>query len=264
MIPGPAAVCRGDVYHRRNHPVEHEFHHRVSYVWLDPDHPQEILRHHRLWSDRRLRPIQFRRSDYGIDGGGSLGGEVRRDVASMLFPHDVGSVRMLTQLRRWGWLFNPITVYLIWAQADSPESAPRVAVLEVTNTPWKERHRYVAPFDGGDAARLTAQFDKELHVSPFIDASMRYRLTVARRSDIIDLRIDVMDADGRQLLETALLLDREPATPQVLARSLWRDGLSTLGVSSAIHLQAARLLFKRVPFVPHPSKRRSDDLVPDQ
>lgn len=258
MTPGRPAVCRGHVLHRRSRPVEHEFRYRVSYVWLDPDRPEDLLAHHRLWSERRFRPVQFRRSDYGIHPRGSLGDEVRSDVAAVLPTWQPGRIRMLTQLRRWGWLFNPISVYFVWSAGDSVAADPRVAVLEVTNTPWKERHRYVAPLLADDVAELTAEFDKRLHVSPFLGLPLRYRLTVARRSDIVDMRIGVCDAEGHGLLETALLLDRAPASGHVLSRSLWGDGPSTLRVSSGIHLQAARLWRKRVPFVPHPTKSQKE------
>ena len=51
-----------------------------------------------------------------------------------------GAVHLLAHLRTFGWLFNPLTVYYCWS-ADG--AALDALVLEVTNTPWGERHWYV-------------------------------------------------------------------------------------------------------------------------
>ena len=103
-----------------------------------PDDPAALCPHHPLWSATRMSPARFRRRDYGDARTGSLGERVRDELAPLLGRRPAGEVRMLTQVRRWGWLFNPITVYLVW---DADPQLPVGAVLEVTNTPWKERHR---------------------------------------------------------------------------------------------------------------------------
>ena len=56
-----------------------------------------------------------------------------------------GPVAVLTQLRTWGWLFNPITTYYCF---DPTGSSVETDVVEVTNTPWHERTAYVLPGTG--------------------------------------------------------------------------------------------------------------------
>lgn len=161
---------------------------------------------------------------------------------------------MLTQVRRWGWLFNPITIFLVW---DDEVGQPVGAVLEVTNTPWKERHRYplVLEVDGTD---LRSTFDKTLHVSPFLGMDYRYQLRVADLDDRIAVDIDVIDKDGTPALHTALRTGREPATHENLAASLRSTPLPTHRVSAGIHVQAARLWRKGVPFVSHPKRTQPE------
>ncbi len=50
-------------------------------------------------------------------------------------------------------------------------------MLEVTNTPWKERVLYQMVLRP-DGERMTARFDKRLHVSPFLGQDFTYRLSV--------------------------------------------------------------------------------------
>lgn len=157
---------------------------------------------------------------------------------------------MLTQPRRLGWLFNPITIFFVW---DDPTSPPVGVVLEVTNTPWHERIRYPVVFrqDGGS---LRAEFDKLMHVSPFLDMDYRYRLAVREDGERIAIDLDVVDDEGAAVVETALRLCREPATRRSMGRSLWRRPLATHRVSAGIHRQAAHLWRKGVSFVRHPGR----------
>lgn len=254
MRAGGAAVCSGEVMHRRLRPAAHEFTYPVSYVWVDPDDPDALCDAHPLWSASRPAPARFRRSDYGMRPTGPLTDDVRRALAPVLGHAPTGAVRMLTQIRRWGWLFNPITVFVVW---DEDPDRPAGAILEVTNTPWKERHRYPIALAAPDAdGWLTTQVDKELHVSPFLDEDFRYDVRLRGLGDDVELELDVIPAgEHRPILKTALRLRRRTATRAALGATLRSNVLPTHRVSAGIHLQALQLWRKGVAFVTHPDKR---------
>lgn len=261
LVPGGPAVARGTVWHRRNHPTSHAFSYPVTHAWIDPDRPDELCAAHPLWSATRPAPIRFRRTDY-LDGGvGPIGPAVRSLVAPALGHEPAGPVRMLTQLRTWGWLFNPITIYLVWDGPQEPVADADAAVLEVTNTPWKERHHYplaLLPTDG----RLTATFDKALHVSPFLDGGYVYSLSIesgpgaAGRRVAVAIDVARPSAPSDPIVETRLAVELRSATRAELGRALRTNPIPTHRVSLGIHTQAARLAAKRVPFIPHPSRQR--------
>lgn len=256
MIPGPPALCEGTVVHRREAPAHHQFVRRVSQVWIDPDDPAELCDLHPAWSHRHPAPARFRRSDYGDQPMGSLAEAARGDLGRILgrVPH--GPVRMLSQVRRWGWLFNPITLFFVWDQRDNAtpaEQRPIGAVLEVTNTPWKERIRYPLILEA-NGETLSAEFDKALHVSPFLTMDHRYEITVQDRDDTVAVDVDVADPKGHAILHTCLRLQRQPATRQLLGKSIRSEPFPTHRVSAAIHSQAARLWAKGVPVIPHPTR----------
>lgn len=273
MKAGRASVCSGTVHHRRLSPTEHAFENPMSMVWIDPDHPNDLCFHSRLYSPAEPAPAQFRRSDYGDERTPPLGLLVRDDLEPVLGHRPDGPIRMLTQLRRFGWLFNPITIYLAW---DTTDPEPVGVVLEVTNTPWKERHRYpvalAAPGTGprlagprrfeGHRAMRTARFSKALHVSPFFGEDFDYLIGVGETGGDDDPPIHVeiqlvLPGTDDLVLETALILDRVPASRAALSRHLWANPLATYRVSAGIHTQAARLAAKRVPFVPHPGRSKT-------
>jgi DUF1365 family protein len=225
-------------------------------VWLDPDRPEDLCRHHRFWSSHQPALVRFRRRDYGDERTSPLGILTRDDLQPVLGHRPDGPIRMLTQVRRLGWLFNPITIYFAWDH-DNPE--PVGAVLEVTNTPWKERHRYAIALrptgERGDSQFAT--FPKVLHVSPFLDEKMTYDFRIAG-GDRLDIRLDVIEQDASHtgpVISTSLTLDRHPAERATLRRALFDLPFSTYQVSAGIHRQAARLAIKGVPFVSHPRRR---------
>jgi DUF1365 family protein len=254
MMPGAAAISLGRVWHRRSGPTTHEFSYPVNHIWIDPDRPEDLFANHPLWSATKRRPVRFRRSDYLDGADGPLGPAIRDRLADATGHRPDGPLRMLTQPRTWGWLFNPITVYLAWSNGSD---GPSHAVLEVTNTPWKERTTYPVALGHVDGA-FEANFDKELHVSPFLEQDYRYHLSIRPGpSEDFDVAIDVIpkaDREAEPIVKTALTVKRRPPTRSTLAAALTQNPLATHRVSLGIHAQAARLLAKRVPFVPHPKR----------
>ncbi len=261
---GHATIGLGHIWHRRNRPTVNEFSYRVNQIWIDPDRPGDLFDGHQLWSHDRRRPIRFKREDYGQDPTCPLGSTVADLLAESPVGRPGGPIRMLTQPRTWGWLFNPITIYLAW---DSPNDDPVGAVLEVTNTPWKERLSYAVALDRADGADggLEARFAKELHVSPFLERHYHYRLMIAQDGETAGTRnlsvsIDVVEPDAERgdppVVETTLAVELGRPNRRTMTAALYRNPLPTHRVSLGIHLQAARLLRKRVPFVPHQRKKQ--------
>lgn len=266
--PGQAGLAIGRVVHHRHRPAAHRFAYDITQIWIDPDRPGDLFDRHRLWSHRRPAPVRFRRRDHLDGGDGLLGPAVRRALAPALGREPTGPLRMLTQPRVWGWLFNPLTVHLAWDDPD-PDGDPVAALLEVTNTPWKERHRYpVALTRHGD--RLVSRFAKHLHVSPFLDGHHVYELCLQGRDDgrMIDMTLNVhplsSTGDGLPVppaplddpvLETRLTTRVVGADHRAMTAVLRPARLPTHRVSFGIHRQALALWRKRIPFVPHPDRR---------
>jgi DUF1365 family protein len=278
LTAGPAALALGRVTHRRHGPVDHRFDYPMTQIWIDPDDPDALFDRHRLWSRRHPSPVRFRRRDY-LDGTDRpLGPAVRAILRDALGRPVDGPLRMLTQPRVWGWLFNPLTVYLAW---DDGRADPTAALLEVSNTPWKERRGYPLALEPADPAHpgegrgVRSVFAKALHVSPFLDLDHRYELGLRARGDAptLELTLDVHPTgDGAAdlaradrgngpapILETRLtshlLPADEPSTARSMTEVLRPDRLPTHRVSAGIHRQAFALWRKQVPFVPHPGRQ---------
>ena len=95
------------------------------------------------------------------------------------------------------------------------------------------------------------EFNKEMHVSPFIPMEMSYRCWAGSPGERLSLSIEVLK-DEESTLQTSLALNRRPVTGGVLARSLLRYPLMTANVTFRIHLNAFKLWIKGVKPLAHP------------
>lgn len=244
-----SALYRGEVRHRRSSPRMHAFSYTVTLCYLDLAELDELLSAHRWWSTRRGFPVQVRRSDYLGDPEVPLHLAARRAVEAALGSDPGGPVRLLAQVRTFGWCFNPLSLYYCF---DRSGQAPVAVVAEVTNTPWGERHAYV--LGAQDDGTVDCSFDKAMHVSPFMAMDQRYRFILSAPGERLGAAVSVLEG-SRSVLEASLSLERSPLDHQAMSELIWKDPLGSLRVSAEIYLQAARLWAKGVPFHPHPARR---------
>ena len=153
---------------------------------------------------------------------------------------------MLTQVRAFGYVFNPVSFYYCF---DRDGESLRAVVAEITNTPWGERHRYVVRGTGAGAA---ARFPKAFHVSPFFPMTHTYDWTFAAPGERLAVGM-TSEEDGRTVFQAGLTLARRPLSTGQLARVAVTLPLLGGLVHAAIYVQALRLWLKRAPFFPHPA-----------
>jgi uncharacterized protein len=223
------------------------------------DEVDEVMGRHPLWSSRRPAPIWFRRTDYLVDWGGPsrptgpLDEAVREVVEERLGRRPAGRVAVLAHVRTWGWLFNPISLYYCFG----PDGRDVDAVaVEVTSTPWKDRHVYA--LDGGAGEH---RFAKAMHVSPFMGMDHDYVMSSSVPGETVSVRLGNRRG-GARVFDAALELRRLEPTRRELGRLVWRRPLQTYGVSAAIYRQALTLARRGAAFHPHPGARSCPAAVP--
>jgi uncharacterized protein len=255
-----SAIYEGEVSHTRFGPGPgNSFSYRVAMPLLDLAEVDAVMGLHPAWSDRRISPVRFRREDFVGDPATPLTRAVKDLVGDRTGRRPEGPVAMLANLRTWGWLFNPISLYFC-ADRTTPVGDPGSIgsmVAEVENTPWHDRHAYVV---GGPG---TYRFAKELHVSPFLPSDVDYRLRYTAPGERLIVSLEVLRGD-RPLLAATLSLRRRPVDRAALSRLLWRYPVLTHRVTAGIYAHAARLRLKGAPFFSHPARqsRVPDAVVP--
>jgi DUF1365 family protein len=241
------ALYEGWVGHRRLRPVEHRFRYRVFMAYLDLDAVPERVGPSWLWSTRRPALVRFRRADYLGDARIAPADAVRALVAERTGARPAGPVRLLTNLRCLGHLFNPVSFYYCF----HPDGERLEAVVaEVTNTPWGERHAYVlGALD--DRGAVHERVDKVFHVSPFMAMDHEYELSLTAPGPRVGVEI-VSRRDGEVHFDASLQLERQALDPAGLRRVLRRQPAPTLAVVTRIYANAVRLKLKGAPYFSHP------------
>jgi DUF1365 family protein len=240
---GNHAIYEGWVSHRRESPREHSFRYPICFFYLDLEHLSQAFAGRWLWSSARPSVGWFRRSDHLGDAQRPLGEEVRK-VVKRAGAEATGRIFLLTQLRYWGFVMNPVSFYYCFAK-DSEQLTAIVA--EVHNTPWGERHCYVLP-----ASDAEIWLDKQFHVSPFMPMDQRYCFRFTAPGESLGVSIDSFEGQERKF-GAHLELQRRDWTTANLSRVLWRFPFMTQRVYAGIYWQALRLWWKGIPYFPHPS-----------
>ncbi len=254
--PLACAVYEGVVRHRRSVPHPHAFEYRIAQLYLDLDEIDRAFARRWLWSAGRRNVAQFRRSDYLGPADLPLAEAVRRVVQQATGHRPRGPVRLLTHLRYFGYVFNPVSFYYCFDR----DGVTLVAIVaEITNTPWNERHAYVLPIETAQVQGRALQwnFQKAFHVSPFMPMAREYAWRFTTPGDELLVQMDVLH-EGRREFDATLALKRRPLNGASLARVLWRYPLMTAQVFGGIHWQALRLWVKRNPIHEHPLSNEAE------
>jgi len=260
----------GWVSHTRQAPVKHQFKYRVFNIWLDVDKAEDIDKISPFWSSKRFNLVQFKRQNY-LPGKNSISVTVKQKIKQQTGQDFVGKVYLLTNLRYWGYCYNPVSFYFCYDK----HSTLCYILSEIHNTPWGERFTYVHTAgsqitgQGDDSSQeknhqhdmVNAEFKKEFHVSPFMPMNLDYQWHF--KSTQLN-RDQGNTTKSRMLISMNLLQNNTPvfnATLNLTGSLMnkkqanlvpFKYPLMCIKVISAIYWHALKLWLKKVPFHSHP------------
>lgn len=270
-----SAIYRGWIRHRRFEPKSHAFRYPLFMLYLDLDELPELFSSKWFCSLERFNVVSFRRDDFFKPEQTDLKQAVIDHVSGELANQgltcpEIQSVRMLGHLRYFGYIFNPVTFYYCFDEADT-----LIAIMaEIHNTPWGERHAYVLPIGLSGRYgeyrlkgknRHCFDFEKVFHVSPFNPMNMDYHWVFSEVEQDLKIHMDTLlkNADQGQdepdkHFDATLLMSRA-SIEEKFASTLIRFPFMTVKVVTGIYWQAMKLWFKGLPFYDHPESGKRFD-----
>lgn len=250
-----SAIYSGHVRHRRFSPKSHAFNYRVFMMYLDTREIDKVFALSPFWSLSKWAPVRFKRRDFHLGNHEdhsqplvSVDEAVRATVLARTGISLTGPIRMLVNLRYWGFNMNPLSTYYCFD--DSGEHVQAI-LAEVHNTPWNERHSYVLTGEDFSKKQKTV-FSKQFHVSPFNPVAMDYHWFSTAPQQTLAIHLENWQND-KKIMDATMALEREPITASSLNKILIRFPLMTVKVIAAIYWQAFKLWRKDVPLFDHPT-----------
>jgi DUF1365 family protein len=239
-----SCIYEGVIRHRRLEP-RREFSHRLALAYLDL---KELPRLLDGWLvSPRPGVVRFRRRDYLGDPALPLDHAVRELVSEHAGEPPAGPIRLLTHLRSFGHCFNCF---------DAAGGRLEAVVAEVTNTPWGERHAYVLGAGDAGGGVVNAQFEKAMHVSPFMGMDHRYDVRASTPERTLAVHIGSSRA-GSTVFDATLSLRRRELTRASMVGATARYPFATVRVLGLIYAHALGLKLAGAPVHPHPKAARA-------
>jgi DUF1365 family protein len=230
-------VLRGEVWHRRNIGPANAFRYKVLYTEVELGSLDNGLSKPWLLGINRFNLYSLNDQDHYCDEQGGFATAIPRLMNGGIAEPGLRRIRMITQPSMIGYVFNPVTFYL----GENGNARTTLVVAEVHNRVGK-RHEYVLQ-PRLSAGALTAEFEKDFYVSPFVEKTGQYRFSFEEHGNDLELGLDLF-REGECLFETRLALTAKPLTNVELAKALVTYPLTPQRTVAAIYWQALKLTAK--------------------
>jgi len=244
-------IFTGHVRHRRFFPKRHQFSYKLFMFCFELANINNTFKDIKYVSIEKFNWFSFRRKNYLNESTIPLEEYARKLVMNRYGIYPKGKIYLLTQLSCLGYCFNPISIYFIF---DEENRNLDYLILEVTNTPWGERHKYVLKHSDKPKNEIYSyEFQKELHVSPFMSMNYSYQLNLKLNNEKIVVHME-NHIEGKKDFDATLILKAQDNCS--IKKIFWHSPLITYKVAAAIYWQALKLWIKGVPFHAHPNSNK--------
>lgn len=246
-----ARIYKGQVFHKRFSPKEHQLKYKVFTLYADVDELEELDKSLKFFSLNRFNFMSLYEKDYGDPRlkEKSLKSKLLDLLDQVSIERDkIKSIKMLTYPRVNGYVFNPLTVFYCFGENDE-----HLAIIyEVRNT-FRERHNYIYPIPEGKSFNDVHHVDKCFHVSPFFDRKGEYRFKIEEPGKSASVIIDYLH-NGEMLMTANFIGEAIELTDKEVFFLCLRAPFMTMKVFAGILYEAIKLKLKGIKVVKHPEK----------
>lgn len=249
-----ASFCSGSVVHNRLTPISHRFKYQMSWCLFDLDSIEALFRQSKAWSLNRFNIVSLRNKDYINDKPDSIKSKACEFLKEKTTKEFDGNIFLFTHPRYMGFGFNSVNFYFCF------EGGKLVYILsEINNTPWKQKHVYfhdcTQPInsDTDGSEEHVFNFQKEFHISPFVDMAIDYVWKFNIDSEKFAVQMRLIKED-KPLMNVSLDTNVAPIQKNDLIKWTFKKPSQAFKMFAGIYWQAFKLWAKKVPFFTNPKK----------
>jgi DUF1365 family protein len=237
--------------HKRLVPKVNQFVYEVFYICFDIAKINNLSK--KIFSLNKFNLFSFYEKDYGQKDGSSIENWAWNILKNQQIDKNINKIFLFTHPRVLGYVFNPASFLFC---LDSQEKLQAV-IVQVNNT-FNENHSYLI-FNKDNSAIANNQWfeaDKEFHVSPFFERKGFYKFRFIFEQNKIAVWIDYF-TDEKTLLTSVILKKQVDFDDLNLILAFIKIPFMTLKVIVLIHIQALKIVFKKIKYISKPEQKNS-------
>ena len=237
--------------HKRLVPKVNQFVYEVFYICFDIAKINNLSK--KIFSLNKFNLFSFYEKDYGPKDGSSIENWAWNILKNQQIDKNIQQIFLFTHPRVLGYVFNPASFLFCL----DPQENLQAVIVQVNNT-FKENHSYLIFNKDGSAIRNNQWFeaDKEFHVSPFFERKGFYKFRFIFEQNKIAVWIDYF-TDEKTLLTSVILKKQVDFDDLNLILAFIKIPFMTLKVIILIHIQALKIVFKKIKYISKPEQKNS-------
>ncbi len=261
--------------HERLFPKKNSFSYSIYSMFIDLDELEELNKKYFLFSYNKFNLMSFLDKDHFkfINNksnkediisqekvkyqkekyqGKNTKEKIELLTKEMGLDFELGKVFVLTNIRIFGYIFNPVSFYYCFDK----DGIFRVFFSEVNNT-FGDQKMYALPIENPDNKTFKFTQRKNYYISPFISFDNDLRWEFELPGENYKMLIDSIK-QGQVELKTSLFGKRAEITNTKLFFLNIRYPMITVAIIFLIHYQAFKLFVKKIQFF---RKEETDDKI---
>ena len=237
--------------HKRLVPKVNQFIYEVFYICCDIAKINNLSK--KIFSINKFNLFSFYEKDYGPKDGSSIENWAWNILKNQQIDNKINKIFLFTHPRVLGYVFNPASFFFCLNQ----EEKLQAVIVQVNNT-FNETPRYLIFNKDGSAIGHNQWFeaDKEFHVSPFFERKGFYKFRFIFEQNKIAVWIDYF-TDEKTLLTSVILKKQVDFDDLNLILAFIKIPFMTLKVIILIHIQALKIVFKKIKYISKPEQKNS-------
>lgn len=204
------------VYHHRSSPKSYGFSTRIFMWYLDLDELDSLCSSIRFLSHNRFNLYSFREDDHLDMGRDTLRENIEAYLQEQGVTEPPARIRLLTNLRTMGYVFNPVSFYF----CEDATGQPLAVVVEVHNT-FGELKPFLMTRSDLNKQGFSSQQPKLFYISPFTDLDQRLEIKTQLPGSRLQLNVNTYDKLAAQpFFRSSLVGDAVPLTNRSTKREV--------------------------------------------